>query len=125
MHVGRHGHPSEVLLALRGDLGAVGPLDDVVHPRSHPEPARAGDVAEHHAVVVADELLGAKRGLQRRRGARVGLDRRGWLVGDQLRLDDEARGAVDRLDLVQDRRDGPLDEGHQSGARESDLATHR
>ena len=53
-----------------------------------------------------------------RRGVVTGRRRR--LVGDQLRLDDHPDGRVDRLDLVGDRGDRALDQGHQPGRPDPD-----
>jgi hypothetical protein len=57
--------------------------------------------------------------------AAVRIDGGGWLVGDQLGLDDEAGLAVHRLDLVEHGGDRSLHEGHQPGRGEPNLATDR
>ena len=67
-------------------------------------------------------LLALKRGLEH--GSHPGVTAlvRERLVGDQLRLHNDAHWSIKRLDLVADRRDGPLGERHYPYRRHLDCA---
>ena len=71
----------------------------------------------------ASAIFGRERRLERRSHSRVGGRHGQTLVGDELRLHDNVDRAVDRLDLVRDRDDGPLRERNKSYGLDADGAT--
>ena len=113
-------HAREVGLALGRGVDVVRAVEDVVHPRRHPQLALLGAVDQRRAQVVDPVVLADERGAQRGRRPRVvGLAGHG-LVGDELGLHDDARGRLERLDLVADRRDRALDERHEPRRADAD-----
>ena len=107
---GGHREAADVRPAFHRRLGAVRTLDDVVHARRHAEIAAPCGVHQHGTRVAVEEALRDERRFQR--GGRAGISRswRPRLVGHELRLDDDADGLTERLDLVQDRRSRAVDE---------------
>jgi hypothetical protein len=102
----------------RGDAlhpGVAGRLDLVVHVDRHLQPAAAGAVHQHRAAVVDALLHGQQWVLQDGGDPRVTRARRARLVGDELRLHDQAHRTVDGLHRVLDRGDRALRERHQPG----------
>lgn len=103
----------------RTGVGAGRALDDVIHASRHPQPTRSGGVHQHDPRAKVGALLGAERrddaGAD---GDFIGRDRE-RLVGDQLRLHDEARRAAERLELVADGCDGELHERDEAYRRDA------
>ena len=93
-----------VVIGLHRLLGATRPAHLVVHRRGHPQPGHPGRVHQHRAHPLVTVVARDQRRLELPGGARVlALHRRvAWLVGDELRLQDDVRRSVDRLDLVLD-----------------------
>ena len=120
-----HGHSANLLPALRSRLGPFWTVDDMVHARGHPQQAAVRRVDEHHPFVVVIGVLRLQRRLEDRRGTRVPDNSRAWFVRDQLRLHDHAQIAVERLDLVQDRRGCALDERDESGRADANRRPRR
>ncbi len=114
--VGRHVQTGQVLEALRGRRDLRRPVDHVIHRRRHRQAAGRCRMRQQRARVLIAEVLRAQRRGQRRRCARIALGGGQLLVGDELRLHHHRRGAVERIDLVEDRGDGPLCERHQARA---------
>ena len=66
---------------------------------------------EHGSLAAVEVALGTKRRLEHRSGTRIGSGGGGaGLVGEQLGLDDDTERFPERLDFVEDRGDGALDE---------------
>ena len=123
--LGADRHPREVVEALVLGDRALRPLDLVIHPRRHPQRALPRAVHQDGA-----QLVGAMRLRDQRRGQDRGRPRvlaaRGHvLVGHDLRLQDDPRLAVERLDLVADRGHRAVHEGHQAYRAHLDLAPGR
>ena len=96
------------------------PVDDVVEGGRHAQAAQAGVVPECSLQVVRAVVLADQWGAQRR--CRPGIvvgSVRSRLVGDEPGLDDNPRRRADRLDLVQDGGDRPLDERHEPGGADA------
>lgn len=103
--------PAEVAVRLgNADIRSVRPVHHVVHRRGEPEPASPGGMDQHDLRAQVACQLRLERCLDRGGRARVvgGLGHR--LVRDELRLHDEPRRRLERLDLVADRGHGALDE---------------
>ena len=122
-----HHHPPQIREALGGQLRTRWTVDHVVDRRRHRQTAGVRGVDDDHAAVERIVLQRVQRRGQRGCGPRIGLRRGHRLVGDELGLDHDASRALDRLDLIQDRRDGTLRERHEpdrayahSGARRGD-----
>ncbi len=112
--------PGEIGLGLDVRAEVAGPVERVDHARRHPQFALMGAVHQDGAGVGGARPLGCEGLLQRRRRTRVLLHARLRLVGDQLRLDDDPNGLVDRLDLVGDRRHRSLRERDEAGRADLD-----
>jgi hypothetical protein len=117
--------PCHVGIALDVGRHVVGTLDVVVHRGGHPQPAVPGAVHHHRLGVVGDVRLADQRRFQHRGGARVAAEVGQRLVGHQFRLRHDPHRAVDRLDLVADRGDGPLGERHQPDRGDAHPASGR
>ena len=114
LELARHGGAQPVGVALGGDGVLAGRVDEVLHRRGHPQAARLGGVHEQAAGALLQHLLGLQRVVQHRGDARVLAGRRELLVGDELGLQDQPGGGVDRLHLVEERDDGALGERHHA-----------
>jgi hypothetical protein len=107
-------HPRQVRLALGLRRSPARPVDHVVHARRHPEVTGPRSVHQQRAQASMAVVL-AGQGRRHDRGhARVTAIAGQRLVGHQLRLHYDPRRVAERLDLVQDRRHGPLHEGNQA-----------
>jgi len=71
LEIGSDRHAAEVTVALGRGVGPWWPVDQVIHPRRHPQLAGACRVDEHDAHAVVVELLGDERRFECRGGARV------------------------------------------------------
>ncbi len=110
---GGDGHPAGVGIALSGHPGRGAPVNDMIHSGGDPDAAVPRPVHQLGMRTVAAVPLRHQRSLQYGGGPRVrGLCRQ-LLVGDQFGLHDEPGRGVQWLDLVADRRHGPLHEGDQ------------
>jgi hypothetical protein len=97
----------------------------VVHAGGHQQPAGAGAVQQHRAVLLDVLRHRGQRAVQRGGHARVLGLLRLLLVGHQAGLHRDPHLVVDRLDLVVDRGDRALGEGHQPGAADPHPAPGR
>jgi hypothetical protein len=112
------GDACEVGGGLRAEAGAVRPGHDVVHPRRHAQAARARDVREQGRGLTVAPRLRLERRAQRRGRARVALRNGEGLVGDELRLHDDAGAGLERLDDIAHRGDPALDERDEAHGRD-------
>ena len=122
--LGADGHAREVVEALVLGDRALGPVDLVVH-RAAIRRRWPRAVHEHGAQLVGAVRLRHEGEAQDRRRARVRAADRHVLVGDELRLHDDPRLAVERLHLVADRGHRAVHEGHQAHRAHLDLAPRR
>ncbi len=123
--VGGDRDPAGVDRGLDVDRRAVRAVHHMVHRGRHAQPAAARAVDEQDELVVLVVLLADERVRHARRGARIVAPvgrRLAVQVGDELGLHDEAGVAVDRLDLVEDRRGAALGERHDARRGHAHLA---
>ena len=127
-HLGRDRGPAQVGVGLvaGGHLGRPGYL--MRHPGRDPQPADARLMHKQRpgrSPVGRFVLLADQRRLQDGRQAGILAGLRQLLVGDELGLHHQRNRAAEGLDVVADRRDRPLREGHRPGGGDPDRAPGR
>ncbi len=119
------GHATGVSVALGGHPRGRPPVNRMIHSSGDPDSAVPRPVHQLGVRTMAAVPLRHQRRLQRHGGPRVhGLCRQ-LLVGDQLGLHNQPGRGIQRLDLVADRRHGPLDKGDQPHRRHADRLARR
>jgi len=121
----RNRDPTDVLTALRHRRRTLGPLDEVVYRRRHSEPTPPGRVDEGDPCIAGQELFRLERRFEHGCCSRVGLGQAARLVGDELRLDDDAQWGIEWLDLVENRGGRTLDERDESRRADPDPGSRR
>ena len=104
-HCDRQRQPAEVGLAFDQRGGRVVGLDVVLHAGRERQPAFAGRMRQHHARAVGDVQAPLQGVRKSGRATRIRRRDEVALVGQQVRLQSDSQGPVERLDLVADRGD--------------------
>ncbi len=98
----------------------------MVHGRGDSKLAAFRGVDQDRTTSGLERELGGERVRQDLRGAGVAAPGAAdGLVGDQLRLHDDVHGVTDCFDLVQDRRERSMFEGHHPGRTHLDAMVRR
>src|SRR6266516_2771575 len=97
----------------------------MIHACRHQKLAAVAGMNQNDALVTVEKRLGPKRRLEHGGSSWVFLRGHPGLVRDQLRLNDQAKRFVERLDLVEDRSGRALDEGDEPRRVDADGSAGR